>query len=83
MRRHAGEPGKEKPYIGLLDPEQWRMPFGKYKGKSLGWIVRNDLLYMDWLVDVAREPLRTSVACLCERYAKEIDVLTDKKNGDL
>jgi uncharacterized protein (DUF3820 family) len=42
------------------------MPFGKYKGKTLGDICDDDVLYLDFLIgqDWLREPLKTFVSIL-------------------
>lgn len=39
------------------------MPFGKHKGKTLGQIEDEDLLYLDWLVDqdIKSGRLRTAI----------------------
>jgi hypothetical protein len=40
-----------------------RMTFGKYDGKTLGWIAENDLPYLEWLVEnIASKPGLTRAA---------------------
>jgi hypothetical protein len=56
------------------------VPFGKHKGRSLGWIAQNDLLYLDWLVDVkVRSPtLRAAVETVWKKHKQEIaDLVRD------
>ena len=49
------------------------MPFGKYKGKTLGEIADEDVLYLDWLVGVqVWGKAGEAVKLLCEAYAAEI-----------
>lgn len=47
----------------LPDPSEWEFPFGKYKGKTLGWVMEVDEPYLLWLRDDSdmelREPLRS------------------------
>lgn len=60
--------------------EELRMPFGKYKGETLGVIADNDLLYLDWLNGrELRGRLLTAVAEICTRRAKEIEQLLDER----
>jgi len=58
------------------------MPFGKYKGKTLGEIADIDLLYLDWLNDPSRKIkskwLILSIAEICAERAHEIDNLVDE-----
>lgn len=51
------------------------MPFGKYKGKTLGWIANNDILYLDWLVgqDIQNVKIRLGVGAICQARAGEIE----------
>lgn len=34
--------------------EDMVMPFGKYRGRTLGWIADANILYLDWLNDPER-----------------------------
>ncbi len=60
----------------MNDVDTFLMPFGKHKGKTLGWIAENDVLYLDWLVGSPdlRGPLRDAVEQMCETWAREIDL---------
>ena len=51
------------------------MPFGKHKGRSLGDIADDDVLYLDWLIgqDWLKADLRECVSVVCESRSKEID----------
>jgi hypothetical protein len=62
------------PRVDGDDPEALKMPFGKHIGRTLGWIVEHDLLYLDWLVDqeIRSPQLRAAVRALCDTYAAEI-----------
>jgi len=53
------------------------MPFGKYKGRSLGEIADEDLLYLDYVngFEDLRPPLLQAVADICARRGREIDAL--------
>ena len=45
------------------------LPFGKYQGKKLGWVVRNDPGYLKWLAtecDIQSPSLREAVGVLHE-----------------
>ena len=55
------------------------MPFGKYKGATLGEIADADVLYLDWLVgrDIRGSTLREAVAAICQDRAAEIKRLVD------
>jgi len=57
------------------DAEDYVMPFGKYKGRTLGQIGDDDILYLDWLngLDDLSEPLMIAVADVCARRSHEID----------
>jgi len=59
----------------LFKPSEMLMPFGKYKGRSLGWIAKHDVRYLDWLMDAdIRSPeLRKAVKAMNRLYAKEIE----------
>jgi uncharacterized protein (DUF3820 family) len=48
--------------------EQTPMPFGKYKGQTLGAIADADVLYLDWLngLDNLKPPLLMAVATICK-----------------
>ena len=35
-----------KDFVG--DPCEWVWPFGKHKGRTLGWICENDVPYLSW-----------------------------------
>ena len=60
-------------------PEDVVMPFGKYKGRTLGWIADNDLLYLDWLAsaEIRGHRLQQAVWDICARRAHEIRSLLD------
>lgn len=59
---HPGDPGAEV------------MPFGKYRGKTLGEIAEIDVLYLDWVVDkIKNRELLATVGAVCRIYAHEID----------
>lgn len=54
------------------------MPFGKHKGRTLGDIAEQDVLYLDWLN--GRElhgGLQEAVRWMCEEYAREIERALD------
>jgi hypothetical protein len=55
-------------------PEEYRIPFGKHEGKTLGQIVADDPGYFDYLADVEirSKPLREAVEKIREKYAAEI-----------
>jgi exodeoxyribonuclease X-like protein/putative quorum-sensing-regulated virulence factor len=57
------------------------MPFGKYKGKTLGDIADEDLLYLDWLNGgvITSERLMIAVAGICEERRREIESLIDER----
>ena len=59
--------------------EEVVIPFGKYRGKSLGEIADADLLYLDWLngLDNLKPRLMKAVADLCARRAREIDSMLE------
>jgi hypothetical protein len=50
------------------------VPFGKHKGRSLGWIAANDLLYLDWLIEAKlRAPtLRAAIETVWKKHEQEI-----------
>lgn len=64
-------------------PELAVITFGKHKGRTLGWIAENDVMYLDWLQDascVRNDPvLACSVAAMCRRYREEI---AERLGGD-
>lgn len=42
---------KEQTHIKTLTYDaNWKMPIGKYRGRTLHWIVKNDLDYVYWVV---------------------------------
>lgn len=55
--------------------EDFIMPFGKYRGQTLGDILAGDPKYLDWLagLDNLRAPLRAAVDDMVEKYGAEID----------
>ena len=43
---------------------EYKMPFGKYRDESLGWIAENDMNYLEWLegkADIQSERLRQAI----------------------
>ena len=70
----------------MRDSEDVVMPFGKHKGRTLGQIGDEDILYLDWLngLDNLRPPLREAVADVCERRQHEIEsaMADDWRNDD-
>jgi hypothetical protein len=58
-----------------INPEDFVMPFGKYKGETLGDIAASDPAYLDWLagLDNLYEDTRKAVDAICEKYAAEIE----------
>lgn len=64
------------------DAESVIMLFGKYKGKTLGWIAENDLLYIDWLTDadIRSDDLADAVAQVAELYSAAIDAAVNERD---
>jgi len=42
----------------FLNESPTPVPFGKYEGHSVEWVVENDRSYAEWLVDVAEDWLQ-------------------------
>ena len=59
------------------DPEEFVMPFGKYKGRTLGDIADDDLLYLDWLagIELKDRRLQQAVWHICAKRTHEIESL--------
>lgn len=57
------------------------MPFGKHKGKTLGWIADHDILYLDWLVgqEIQSTRVRLAVYEICRDRASEIEAALEEK----
>lgn len=51
------------------------MPFGKYRGKTLGEIADADILYLDWLngQEIKSPALLKAIAQICADRSHEID----------
>jgi len=64
----------------VQEAEKIQMPFGKYKGKSLGAIADEDVLYLDWLLGetIKWETLRTAIGVICEDRVDEIRRKTEE-----
>ena len=45
----------------FLDASATVVPFGKYEGHSVEWLVENDRNYAEWLVGVANDWLREAI----------------------
>lgn len=58
-----------------MDAENVVMPFGKYKGRTLGDIAADDVLYLDFLAgcDIKGRQLWKAIGEMCQRFAHEID----------
>lgn len=56
------------------------MPFGKYKGETLGAILADNPAYLDWLADADfySVTLAVAVADMCRKYAAEIDAAVEE-----
>ena len=49
------------------------MPFGKHRGRSLEWIADNDILYLDWAVDIVTHPdLKKAIADILDERQAEV-----------
>jgi len=58
-----------------VNAEDVVMPFGKYKGRTLGDIDDDDVLYLDFLAGCnikSRRPWE-AIGEMCRRFAHEID----------
>jgi len=57
------------------DALEMKIPFGKHKRKSLGWIADNDVLYLDYLngLTINNATLRKAISDVCEEYHREIE----------
>ena len=55
--------------------EDFQMPFGKYRGETLSFILAKDARYLDWLrgLDDLREPLKSAIEQFAEKYESDID----------
>lgn len=62
-------------------PEAVVMPFGKYKGHTLGEIADEDLLYLDWLNDPAKDirsqQLVLGIAEICAKWSAKIESMLE------
>lgn len=58
-----------------MNCEDVKMPFGKYKDKTLGDILADDPGYLDWLRDceIRSTSLRAAIDEMNEKYAAEIE----------
>jgi hypothetical protein len=64
------------PPKGIDSALQYRVPFGKFKGKTLQAILDEDPTYLKWLNEVAevkQEGLREAIDLVCETYNEEIE----------
>jgi len=65
-----------------MNREDFRMPFGKHRGKTLGDILAENPTYLDWLADAEiRSP--ELAAAICEmnaKYSAEIERALEDKN---
>jgi uncharacterized protein (DUF3820 family) len=59
----------------VVNCEDFEMPFGKHKGKTLSVILDEDPCYLDWLrdADIRSDALRAAVDEMNEKYAAEIE----------
>lgn len=68
------------------DAGSMRINFGKYKGKTLGVIVKEDKGYVEWLKDNARdEPVKQAAAMVLNPKVeeKEVDKKVDNDTGEI
>jgi hypothetical protein len=55
-------------------PEDVVMPFGKFKGRTLGDILAERPSYLAWVQGLElRDKLREAVDAMCEKYDREIN----------
>ena len=68
----------------LQAAEEFRIPFGKYKGRPLSEIAEHDVLYLDWLNGLSDLSVRlmAAVSLVCASRSKQIDAAIDAKDGD-
>lgn len=62
------------------EPASVLVPFGKHRGRSLGWIAENDLKYLDWLIDAeVRSPsLKSAIEAVWKIHEREIADLVEE-----
>lgn len=79
----AGKADLKEAKMNQVEPENFVMPFGKHRGKTLGQILDDDAAYLDWLVglDNLREPLKSEVEQMNGKYEREIGEAVGEKDG--
>lgn len=56
LERKCVKCGRQNGYAPKdIDPNDWRLPFGKYKGKTLGEVLKEDKSYLEWLYDNSKK----------------------------
>jgi len=67
------------------NPEDIGITFGKYRGKTLGWLAENDLSYLDWMRDAdccKRDVLlQRAVESMYRKYTSEIEKRLGEEDG--
>jgi hypothetical protein len=65
-----------------VEPESVLLPFGKHRGRSLGWIAENDLRYLDWLIDaeIRSLSLKSAIEATWKMHEREIANLVGEED---